>query len=155
GQERQAWHGRRGAPERRGVDAQHPDLPGAAPAAQVRHRGGGAQAMRGILAALLIAPGGAAAAAQPRARARIAPKGEVLVGEQLRLDVTVLVPNYFLSAPQFPTFDIADAVVTLIDENALNTSETIGGDTFAGIRRSYAITPQRGGDFVLPPAEIT
>ena len=97
----------------------------------------------------------APAAAQPRVRVEIDANGPILVGQQVRVNVTVLAPNFFLSPPQFPTFDIAGAVVTLLDENALNSTETIDGDMYAGIRKSYAITPRRAGTFTLPPVQIT
>jgi hypothetical protein len=108
-----------------------------------------------VLALLLMVMSLAPAAAQPRVRVEIDAKDPILVGQQVRVNVTVLAPNFFLSSPQFPTFDIAGAVVTLLDENALNTTETIDGDTYAGIRRSYAITPRRAGTFTLPPVRIT
>jgi hypothetical protein len=108
-----------------------------------------------FLAMILLAAGLTQAAAQPRVRVEIAAKPPLLVGQQIRANVTVLVPNYFLSPPQFPAFDVPGAVVTLLDENALNSSEMIGGETYAGIRKSYLITPQQAGDFALPPAQIT
>jgi hypothetical protein len=109
-----------------------------------------------FLALLLMAMGlNAAAAAQPRVRVEIDAKGPILVGQEVRVNVTVLAPNFFLSSPQFPTFDIPGAVVTLLDENGLNSTETIDGETYSGIRRSYAITPRRAGGFTLPPVQIT
>jgi BatD DUF11 like domain len=107
------------------------------------------------LATLLLVMSLAPAAAQPRVRVEIDAKDPVLVGQQVRVNVTVLAPNFFLSPPQFPTFDIPGAIVTLLDENALNNTETINGDIYAGIRRTYAITPRRPGTFTLPPARIT
>jgi BatD DUF11 like domain len=97
----------------------------------------------------------AAAAAQPRVRVEIDAKDPILVGQEVRVNVTVLAPNYFLSSPQFPTFDIPGAIVTLLDENGLNSTETIDGETYSGIRRSYTITPRRAGPFTLPPVRIT
>jgi hypothetical protein len=108
-----------------------------------------------FLAVLLMVTSLASAAAQPRVRVEIDAKDPVLVGQQVRVNVTVLAPNFFLSSPQFPTFDIAGAIVTLLDENALNNTETIDGEIYSGIRRSYAITPRRAGTFTLPPARIT
>ena len=104
---------------------------------------------------LLTVTSVAQAAARPFIRVDIKPAGPVLVGQQLRVSVTVLAPNFFLSPPQFPLFDIPGAIVTLPDERAANSTETINGETYAGIRRDYLITPQRAGDFVLPPAQIT
>jgi hypothetical protein len=108
-----------------------------------------------VLAMLLAALSAAQAAAQPRVRVVFDSAGAVLVGQQFRVDVTVVAPNFFLSPPQFPLFDIPGTVVTLPDEIAQNSTEAIDGETYAAIRRSYLITPQRAGDFVLPPAQIT
>jgi BatD DUF11 like domain len=109
-----------------------------------------------VLAVLLIsAYVGSAAAAEPRVRVAIDAKGPIIVGQQVRVDVTVLAPNFFLSPPQFPIFDLPGAIVTLPDENAINSTETIDGESYAGIRRSYMITPQQAGDVSLPPIRIT
>ncbi len=107
-----------------------------------------------LLPLLLFATCLAQAAAQPFVRVEIAPSGPVLVGEQVRVGVTVLAPNFFMSPAKFPLFNLPGAVVTLPDENALNGTETINGETYAGIRRSYLITPQQAGEFALPPAQI-
>ncbi|HQD56771.1 MAG TPA: BatD family protein [Candidatus Competibacteraceae bacterium] len=95
------------------------------------------------------------AADAPQVRVQLEQTGPIYVGQSLRLNVTVLVPNYFLSALQFPLFDLPGAVVTMPDEGAANLNETIDGVTYAGIRRSYVIVPQRDGNFVLPPVQIT
>jgi hypothetical protein len=112
--------------------------------------------MRAAAAVLaLVAPMAALAADAPQVRVRIEQTGRIYVGQSLHVDVTVLVPNFFMSSPQFPLFDLPDAVVTMPGEGAVNVSETIGGTTYAGIRRAYVIVPQREGTFVLPPARIT
>jgi hypothetical protein len=111
---------------------------------------------RGLFALLLLAAGTVAGrAAEPIARARILTPDPIVAGQQVELQVDVLVPNFFMSSPQYPIFDLPNAVVTLPDSRAQNLVETIDGEDFAGIRRSYVITPQVAGDFVLPPAAIT
>ena len=47
-----------------------------------------------------------------------------------------------------------NAVVTLQDD-AQNLTETIDGTAYAGIRRTYLITPQAAGDYTLPQVDIT
>jgi hypothetical protein len=112
--------------------------------------------MRGALALLVLAlPAAVLAANAPQVRVRIEQSGPIYVGQSLRIDVTVLVPNFFMSSPQFPLFDLPGAVVTMPGEGAANVTETINGITYAGIRRAYVIVPQREGSFVLPPARIT
>ena len=116
-----------------------------------------ASAFRCMAAAvlLLLAPIAAAYAADPFARATVDTKGTIYPGQQITIDVDVFVPNFFMSPPQFPLFDLPNAVVTLPDSGAQNLNETVGGESFAGIRRSYLVTPQAAGDYVLPPVEIT
>ncbi|MCD2182801.1 BatD family protein [Rhizobium sp. GN54] len=93
--------------------------------------------------------------ADPLARAALQSKGTLYVGQQILIDVDVLVPNYFLQPPQFPPVDLSGAIVTLQDGPALNLNETIDGTAYSGIRRTYVVTPQQAGDFALPLAEIT
>jgi len=113
--------------------------------------------MRAVLAALLALIGAATALAAdaPQVRVRIEPSGPIYVGQSLRVDVTVLVPNFFMSSPEFPLFDLPGAIVTMPGAGAVNVNETINGITYAGIRRTYVIVPQREGTFVLPPVPIT
>ncbi|WP_454752436.1 BatD family protein [Cupriavidus necator] len=59
-----------------------------------------------------------------------------------------------MSAPDFPVLQVPGAVVTLPDERALNTTETIDGVTYAGIRKTYAFTAEQDGDFRLPTVTI-
>ncbi|MDI7863108.1 BatD family protein [Rhizobiaceae bacterium n13] len=96
----------------------------------------------------------AAQAADPLARAALQSQGALYVGQEVLIDVDVLVPNYFLQPPQFPAIDLPGAIVTLQDGRALNLNETIDGTEYSGIRRTYVVTPQQAGDFSLPPAEI-
>ena len=101
---------------------------------------------------LLLA--GTAFAADPFARATVTTKGPIYAGQQIEVDVDVFVPNYFLSPPQFPLFDLPGTVVTMPDERGMNLNETVNGEAFSGIRKTYAITPQAPGDYVLPAAVI-
>ncbi|WP_322883710.1 hypothetical protein U8C37_28830 (plasmid) [Sinorhizobium medicae] len=98
---------------------------------------------------------GPALSADPLARAALQSQGTLYAGQQILVDVDVLVPNYFLQSPQFPAIDIPGAIVTLDDGRALNLNETIDGTPYSGIRRTYIIVPQAAGDFTLPPVPIT
>ena len=104
-----------------------------------------------VLAAALVA---SHADAQPKVRVKVHP-GTHLAGQQVRIDVQVLVPNFFMSAPRFPPLDVAGAVVTMPDESGLNLNETIGGQAYAGIQKTYVLVAQAAGTYALPPARIT
>ncbi|MET0941909.1 MAG: hypothetical protein ABWY13_11155 [Mesorhizobium sp.] len=108
----------------------------------------------GWLFSLLLVWPTAAWAADPVIRAQILTPPPIVAGQQVQVQVDVLVPNFFMSAPQFPLFNLPNAIVTLPDTGALNLTENIDGEAYAGIRRVYVITPQIGGDFTLPPATI-
>ncbi|WP_119274151.1 BatD family protein [Taklimakanibacter deserti] len=94
-------------------------------------------------------------AAEPLVRVEILTQPPIAAGQQVQVQVDVLAPNFFLSPPKFPLFDLPNAIVTLPDTGAQNLVETIEGQSYAGIRRTYIVTPQTGGDFTLPPAKIT
>jgi hypothetical protein len=94
-------------------------------------------------------------AQQPIVRARIEPDKGILVGQPVRLIVTILVPNYFSGAPELPEFELENAIVVLPQETPQNSNEHLGRVTYAGITETYTIYPQQPGDFQLPPADIT
>lgn len=104
------------------------------------------------LMALLVSA--AANAGEPVIRVVMPAGAPYLAGQRIDVEVQVLVPNFFMSALQFPTLDVPGAVVTLSDDRALNFNETIGGETYSGIRKSYSIVPEQAGTFTLPPARI-
>ena len=54
------------------------------------------------------------AAQQPVVRARFTPADSVLVGQPVRLTLDVLVPSFFTSAPQFPTFEIPSTITAAV-----------------------------------------
>ena len=104
--------------------------------------------------ALWLSLANVALAADPFARATLATKGTIYAGQQVEVDVDVFAPNYFLSPPQFPLFDLPGTIVTMPDDRGLNLNETIDGVDFSGIRKTYVITPQAAGDYTLPPVDI-
>ncbi len=108
-----------------------------------------------VLLLVTLAASPARAAPEPLVRVRVAAKPPYFVGQQLRVDVQVLAPNFFLSPPQFPTLDVPGAIATLLDERAVNNTETIDGVAYSGITRTYGITLQQPGDVTLPAAPIT
>lgn len=109
---------------------------------------------RGLVFLLFLFAASGLQAAEPVVRVEILTKPPIVPGQQVQIQVDVLAPNFFLSPPKFPLFDLPNAVVTLPDERAVNLTETITGESYAGIRRSYIVTPQTAGDFTLPPAVI-
>jgi hypothetical protein len=91
----------------------------------------------------------------PIIRAKLVPATNVLVGQPVRLEVGILVPNYFTGAPTFPQFELDAAIVTLSDDRPEHLNEQINGVTYAGIRRFYLIYPEKPSEFRIPPVEIS
>jgi hypothetical protein len=96
----------------------------------------------------------AAAQAQPVVRVTLDATHAVLVGQQVRMDVVVLVPNFFTGAPRFPEIEAPGATVVLLDD-AVNANDTIGEIGYAGVQRTYVVTALQPGDITLPAASIT
>src|SRR5690349_13773392 len=91
-----------------------------------------------------------ALAQSPVVRAHIEPASGILVGQPVRLVVSVYVPNYFTGSPEFPEFEIDNVIVILPQETAQNSTTNIGGITYAGITESYTIYPEQPGEFQIP-----
>lgn len=107
-----------------------------------------------IYAILLLMLRNAIAAPAPMVRVQVTASQPIRVGQQVGVDVTVLAPNFFMSAPTFPTLDVPGAIVTLPDARALNGTQSIDGVTFATISKTYAFVAAQDGDFDLPQATI-
>ncbi len=105
------------------------------------------------LIALLLLQAGAAWAATPIVRSRIAPT-EVVVGEEVRLVVEVIVPTWLLGAPHLPELEIGGVVVVASGESGLNLTESVGGVTWSGVSNEYVLYPQRAGAFETPAASV-
>lgn len=110
--------------------------------------------IRWVFLLLLLALQSAAWAASPRVVVRLQEKQPVLVGQQVHVHVKVMTPNYFTSAPPFPSLAVSGAIVTMPDESGQNATETIGGVTYASIEKTYVFAAQQAGDFTLPPVKI-
>ena len=104
---------------------------------------------------LLVMLCAASCAAQtPVVRAHLEPTNGI-VGQPVRLVVSVFVPNYFTGSPDFPELEFDNAIVVLPQDRPQNSNEQISGVTYAGITGTYTIYPQQPGDFRLPAAAIT
>ncbi|TBZ45175.1 BatD family protein [Rhizobium leguminosarum] len=93
-------------------------------------------------------------AAEPFGRASIEGAEGIVPGQQVHVVVDVFAPEFFTSPPQFPLFDVPDALVTLSTDRAQNLVQSIDGTQYAGIRKSYAVVPEKAGSFQLPAVEI-
>ncbi|MBS0450380.1 MAG: BatD family protein [Proteobacteria bacterium] len=107
-----------------------------------------------VLLQLALATGVAHAASGPDVRVQVQGKQPALVGQQVQIEVTVVAPNFFLSAPPFPTLEVPGAVITMPDDRGVHGVEQEGEQTLATIQKTYVFTAQQAGDFTLPPVKI-
>jgi len=87
-------------------------------------------------------------------RAHLEPAGTVVVGQPVQLVVDVLVTTWFSGAPQFPTFDVPGALVTLSDDQPVHLTEDINGEKWFGISRVYRITPLEPREYTIPRLQV-
>lgn len=73
----------------------------------------------------------------------------VNVGEAAALRITVLAPTWFPQPPEFPSFEVPNALVRLPPNSSRATSERIGRNTWAGVTRRYEVYPLIGARFRL------
>lgn len=112
--------------------------------------------MRRLLCFLILLSGPYFMTAQePVVRAHLEPAGNIMVGQPVRLIVSVFVPNYFSGSPEFPEFEIENAIVVLPQDRPENSNTQINGASYAGIAQTYVIYPQQTGDFRVPSARLS
>ncbi len=76
-----------------------------------------------------------------------APMGPVLVGQPAIVRITVLVPTYMPAPPVFPSLEQENLLVRLPERASGPVSETIEGETWSGVQRSYRLYPLQTGSF--------
>ena len=76
-------------------------------------------------------------------------------GEAISLQITVLVPTWLPSAPEFPEFDRPNLIVRLPPNSSWPISEKVNGETWNGIAREYQLYPMIAKPFKIPAKRIT
>ena len=95
-----------------------------------------------------------ALAAEPRLQWQSNADAGLHSGQGLELQLQLLVPSYFLAAPQFPILQL-DEHHQAAPEASRNLSPRIDGHSWAGIERTYHFAPLPPGDYQLQPGQIT
>jgi len=91
---------------------------------------------------------GPASPARPIAHVEVIPRAAI-VGSPMELRITILVPTWFTSAPDYPSFEVAGLIVRRPPNSSHNVRETIDGVVYAGIVREYQLYPQRAATYLL------
>jgi hypothetical protein len=96
----------------------------------------------------LATPAGAEPPA--RARASVAVKGDVWVGQRVNLAVELLTPGYFANAPAFDLPPVSGVVLLPPEGRPVVGSETVDGTTYTTQRHELAVYAQRAGRVEIP-----
>ncbi len=78
---------------------------------------------------------------------------EVWVGQGVALNLEVIVPTWFTSAPVFPQLEVKNAV-TLSPEGAVNFVVQSSGKSFAAQAQRCLIYPQAKGKYTVPSMKV-
>lgn len=104
-----------------------------------------------ILIILLAAP--LHAQDKPFLRIQVTPE-EVAVGQSIKLQISVFVPTWFSGPPQYPSFEIPNAITRLPPDSSYPTNERVNGETWSGIVREYEIFPLVRATYRLSNLEV-
>ncbi len=112
--------------------------------------------MFATLLALLLAP--ALAMAQGADRPKLTMELEAastIPGQPITLRLTILVPTWMPTAPEYPSFEIPNVIVRLPKGASGPAHKRIGSETWSGVTRAYQLYPMTVGIFRLPPLPLT
>jgi hypothetical protein len=107
---------------------------------------------------LVTASSAGAEGSRPFVRARLNPPAPatIVVGQGVSLTVSVFAPTFFMTAPVWPDpVDIPNAIGRLEPAPAVNSYETIGGQSFEVISREYRVYPLAAGTITIPAIALT
>jgi len=95
--------------------------------------------------------------ASPPVRVRVhqEPAGALMQGETARIVVDVLTSDFFIDAPVLPELHVDGAYLSLSAETPGHLVETVDGQSWSGVSRTYLITPLMSGPIDIPSFEIT
>ncbi|MEM8631967.1 MAG: hypothetical protein AAGF74_12075 [Pseudomonadota bacterium] len=80
---------------------------------------------------------------------------ETSVGQPIVLRVKVLVPSWMPDPPVFPEFETPGVMVRLPERASGPVSETVDGETWSGVQRSYRLYPLVAGRVTIPAQTMT
>ena len=102
--------------------------------------------MRYLMLLMMICPTflWAQSTVQPQVSAED-PSEPVIVGQPAIVRIKVLVPTYMPSPPVFPSLEQENLLVRLPERASGPISETVDGETWSGVQRSYRLYPLQPG----------
>ncbi|WP_170481983.1 BatD family protein [Ruegeria arenilitoris] len=112
--------------------------------------------MRYVIFLMLLFPirGFAQASEQPQVTIA-APSDPVVVGQPAIVRIKVLVPTFMPSPPVFPSLEKENLLVRLPEGASGPISESVEGETWSGVQRSYRLYPLQAGDIDLGALDVS
>lgn len=93
------------------------------------------------------------AADEPIVRAGFSPE-EVVVGSEITLTITVLVPTWFSKPITYPSMEMEGVVTVLPPDSTYSMNERRAGSTWSGLTREYKLYPLESGKFDFRKKQI-
>lgn len=90
---------------------------------------------------------------QPRVTIEV-PPDPTIVGQPAIVRLKVLVPTYMPNPPVFPSLEQENLLVRLPDRASGPVSESVEGETWSGVQRSYRLYPLAPGTYEFAAAEV-
>ncbi|WP_305985564.1 BatD family protein [Roseibium sp. MMSF_3544] len=81
-------------------------------------------------------------------------KNSAIPGQPVIYRVSILVPTWLPAPPEFPSFEAPNVMVRLPSRASGPTSETVNGETWSGVSRTYRFYPMAAGTFQIPAGTI-
>ncbi|WP_171228284.1 BatD family protein [Ruegeria sp. HKCCA4008] len=90
---------------------------------------------------------------QPRVSVDV-PNEAVIVGQPAIVRIKVLVPTFMPQPPVFPSLEQQNVLVRLPERASGPISETVDGETWSGVQRSYRLYPLASGPVAYDAQEV-
>lgn len=90
---------------------------------------------------------------KPKVTAEV-PTDPVTVGQPAIVRIKVLVPTFMPSPPVFPSLEQENLLVRLPERASGPISETVDGETWSGVQRSYRLYPLKAGPVAFGKQEV-
>jgi hypothetical protein len=90
----------------------------------------------------------------PTARINLSPADTAFVGQYVRVNIDVLYPGEFTSAPTFDLPEVEGGVMLRMDSQGVHGSEQIDGQSWHSVKYNFALFPHRQGTCTVPPVRL-
>ncbi|SLN37631.1 hypothetical protein PSA7680_01824 [Pseudoruegeria aquimaris] len=109
----------------------------------------------GLMACLLLPLAAFAQTGAPAPQLTVeVPEEPVIPGQPVVIRMKVLVPTWLSKPIAFPPLELPNVITRLTERSTTPVSETIEGETWSGVSRSYRLYPMIPGAFTIPPQEL-